>query len=169
VRWLLLLLPHLNSDRQQRVLVRVSTAINVMISIINQPSKVLFPELSSAHLLLLVFLLAFLLAVLAFLLRARSCRVCDTRVPLFLELLATAANLHPNFKAYEASLSFESSPRAEGCIEVFEYLSPFLLLPSFYLTPPKWKKTQETNRGFWKIPLQIINSYSCLLRVRSRE
>jgi hypothetical protein len=33
-----------------RTIVRVSIATNVMISIINQPSKVLFPELPSAHL-----------------------------------------------------------------------------------------------------------------------
>ena len=52
--------------------------------------------------------------------RARSC-VCDMRVPLFSELPITAANLYPNSKAYEASLSFESPPRDERCIQVFEY------------------------------------------------
>jgi hypothetical protein len=100
----------------------------------------------TAHLLLALLLLALLLG-------ARRCRVCDTRVPLLSELPTTAAYLHPNSKAYEASLSFESPPRVERCIEVFEYLPPFFL-PSFHLTPPKWKKSQETNRGSWKTPLQ---------------
>jgi hypothetical protein len=124
--------------------------------------------------------------LLALLLGARRCRVCDTRVPLLSELPTTAAYvrfhsstrpfgpkrterishsvrspveyldirwvmtayLHPNSKAYEASLSFESLPRVERCIEVFECLPPSFL-PSFHLTPPKWKKSQEINRGSW--------------------
>jgi len=88
-----------------RTVVRVSTATNVMISIINQQSEVLFPpELPSSQL------------SSSSPPRARSCRVCDTRVPLFSELPITAANLHLNSKAYEASLSFESPPRVERCI-----------------------------------------------------
>jgi hypothetical protein len=98
---------------------------------------------------------ALLLLLLLLLLGARRCRVCDTRVPLLSELPTTAAYLHPNSKAYEASLSFESPPRTERYIEVFEYLPPFLLLPSFHLTPPKWKKSQETNRGSWKSHLTL--------------
>jgi hypothetical protein len=121
----------------------------------------------TAHLLLaLLALLALLLALLllafillALLLGARRCRVCDTRVSLLSELPTTAAYLYPNSKTYEASLSFESPPRAERCIEVFEYLPPLLLLlPSFHLTPSKWKKSQETNRGSWK-PHLTLSTY----------
>jgi hypothetical protein len=85
----------------------------------------------TAHLLLALLallLLAFIL--LALLLGARRCRVCDTRVSLLSELPTTAAYLHPNSKTYEASLSFESPPRAERCIEIFEYLPPSF---SFFL------------------------------------
>jgi hypothetical protein len=126
-----------------RTIVRVSTATNVMISIINHLKfSFLRAAVITAHLFL------------ALLLGARKCRVCNTRVPLLSELPTTAAYLHPNFKAYEASLSFESPPRVERCIEVFEYL-PLPFLSSFYLTPPKWKKSQETNRGSWKSHLTL--------------
>ena len=84
-------LPHPSCDRQQRVLSYACT-------------PVLRAAVTTAHLH-----------------RARSCRVCDTRVPLFSELPITTANLYPNSKAYEASLSFESPPRVERCIQVFEY------------------------------------------------
>jgi hypothetical protein len=104
----------------------VSTATNMMISIISHPGcrhRSSSPPTSTQLLCLRHACTPVLRASVttAHLHRARSCRVCDTRVPLFSELPITAANLYPNSKAYKASLSFESPPRVKRCIQVFEY------------------------------------------------
>lgn len=104
-----------------RTVVRVSTATNMMISIIGHLGcrhRSSSPPTSTQLLRLRHACTPVLRAAVttAHLRRARSCRVCNTRVPLFSELPITAANLYPNSKAYEASLSFESPPRVERCI-----------------------------------------------------
>jgi hypothetical protein len=99
-----------------------------MISIINQPFKVLLPpELSSSQLALL---------------GARSCRVCDTRVLLFSELPTTATNPHPTSEAYEASPLRHHyvqhrllSPCAMSEEDIFVYhakINPSLLITKHY-------------------------------------
>jgi hypothetical protein len=101
--------------------------------------------LSVSHLILPAALL------LALLLGARRCRICDTRVPLLSELPTTAAYLHPNSKAYEASLSFESPPRIERCIEVFEYLSPSFLSSFLLFNIPQVEKELGNKQGILEV------------------